>query len=830
MLFYFDWRIYLRMLRLGFRETNPAGRRRLLFMLLVVVPVVSTFHAVCFFLDRIFFPGLRRVEVRNPVFIIGHARSGTTLIHRLMSNDGRFSCFLLYELFFPSLIQKKLIRFVGACDRRWLGGRMDAALKRWEARKLAATQDMHRTGLTTPEEDDFLYTFSCASGFWIVLLPYMGELDFYYVDERPPKSRRRMLRFYEECVKRQLYLNGGRAVHLSKNPTFSGRVESLIEAFPDARFVVMLRNPNDTIPSLLKLLKTAWELRRWDEDSIRRSLRVLAAQSFHTYRYPLEALSRHPETKYALRRLPRPGRGAAANGDRRLCAPRLSARAVLRSPARGGREAGTRARDHAPLQSRGVRSQRRCDPYGARRPFRPLRVGRRRVGAIDGRRGTAMSTQDELRRAWDGLLAALGRARDAVDDPRLHPPPPSERNLAEGYRYLLGFLFGAVERAFADPEFPYFRRAIQPTDKATIDNADAIYLCAELAEGTYRVTGRVQDHRHWRGEARTAGGRKAPQYVIFEATTAYAGDSGDLAELSPAVRTNTGTLDSSKLAVQPDGTFEILVAPERPSGWSGNFIPTKRAEHTARYLVVRELFYDWEQEDALELGIVRTASEGAPAPVLDAATAARRIARVGEIVENQMRFWNEFYAIILETYEDVNGDGQRFMPRNAFNAPAAAGIQTGGGQSTNVYAGGVYELADDEAVVVESSLPVAPAYFGFHLSNLWGESLDFANHVSSLNAFQAERDADGAFRYVIAHRDPGIPNWLDTTGLPEGYMVARWTYSAPPEQLPTITATKVPFVEIRRHLPASVRSVSPEERRAQVGMRQRHVQRRYRQY
>ena len=73
-----------------------------------VVPSVATFHALCFFLDPILFPGLRRVEVRTPVFIVGHARSGTTLLHRLLSKDAaRFSAFLLYELFFPSLLQKK---------------------------------------------------------------------------------------------------------------------------------------------------------------------------------------------------------------------------------------------------------------------------------------------------------------------------------------------------------------------------------------------------------------------------------------------------------------------------------------------------------------------------------------------------------------------------------------------------------------------------------------------------------------------------------------------------------------------------------------------------
>ena len=89
MIFYFDFATYFRMLRLAWRE-RPASRRRLLFRLLVKVPLVALFHAVCFFLDGIFFPGLRKVEVRSPVFIVGHARSGTTLLHRLMNHMGTF--------------------------------------------------------------------------------------------------------------------------------------------------------------------------------------------------------------------------------------------------------------------------------------------------------------------------------------------------------------------------------------------------------------------------------------------------------------------------------------------------------------------------------------------------------------------------------------------------------------------------------------------------------------------------------------------------------------------------------------------------------------------
>ena len=169
------------------------------------------------------------------------------------------------------------------------------------------------------------------------------------------------------------------------------------------------------------------------------------------------------------------------------------------------------------------------------------------------------------------------------------------------------------------------------------------------------------------------------------------------------------------------------------------------------------------------------------------------------------------------------------MPRNAFNAPNAASGATGGGMNTNIYAGGVYELGPDEALVIESFAPVEPMYIGMHLSNFWGESFDYANRITSLNGFQSERDPDGALRYVIAHRDPGVPNWLDTTGHPEGFMAPRWAYfvKPPQESWPTIRALKVRFDEILEHLPAGTRTVSAAERREAIRIRQLHVQRRF---
>ena len=199
----------------------------------------------------------------------------------------------------------------------------------------------------------------------------MGELDFYHVDELPPREAPppdallRRVRAATALPERR------DKIHLSKNPIFSGRVESLIETFPDARIVVCLRDPDETIPSLLeahadRLGAPALGRRR----AMQRSLRVLAEQSFHTYRYPLEVLRRHPETPHAIvdyRDLVRDPAAVVHRVYERLGFPRSAE--LDRALALQERRSGA-ARVEAPLQPRGVRPRSRRDSRRARRPLR----------------------------------------------------------------------------------------------------------------------------------------------------------------------------------------------------------------------------------------------------------------------------------------------------------------------------------------------------------------------------------------------------------------------------------------------------------------------------
>ncbi|BBX66007.1 sulfotransferase family protein [Mycobacterium saskatchewanense] len=298
--FYFDWRTWWTLVRLVRRERDAARRRRQYRTLCVVIPALAVLHTVTFALDPIVFPALRRTDVRGPVFVVGHARSGTTYLHRMMANDPRFSYVLLWEMFFPSLLEKKILRAVLRWDQR-LGGRLRKRIDALDERLFSKSNSVHESGLFAPEEDEFLLTTSCASGFWVLQYPQAQDLDFYYVDDRwPERKRRRVMRFYKECVRRQLVLNGVGLKHLSKAPIHCGRVESLIRTFPDAKFVVPVRNPYETIPSFLKLMQFAWAARKRSESDMQQSFRSFVDSSYHYYQHPLDVLAAHPEVRSAI--------------------------------------------------------------------------------------------------------------------------------------------------------------------------------------------------------------------------------------------------------------------------------------------------------------------------------------------------------------------------------------------------------------------------------------------------------------------------------------------------------------------------------------------------
>jgi hypothetical protein len=138
----------------------------------------------------------------------------------------------------PVAAREEAIRALGRFDRRFLGGAIERRVRAYDEKTYGPSRHIHPTGIFETEEDDQVLFYSMAAGFWITKMPYMGDLDFYYVDRWPERKKRRMMRFYADCIRRQLYLNGRHRTHLSKNPVFPGRLATLLETFPDARIVI----------------------------------------------------------------------------------------------------------------------------------------------------------------------------------------------------------------------------------------------------------------------------------------------------------------------------------------------------------------------------------------------------------------------------------------------------------------------------------------------------------------------------------------------------------------------------------------------------------------
>jgi hypothetical protein len=303
---YFDFRTFLTIPRLIARE-RPGQRRALLLVgLFVLLALDSLVAALCLALDHVLFPGFRRVRVRSPVFIVGNARSGTTHMHRLLCADaGRFSYFRTWELLLPSILQRKLVRLLESFDRRVLRGAMQRRLRGREDAALAEVRKMHDWRLSAAEEDEFVLFHNWSSASLTLIFPYMRALAYlFHLDRRPERERRRVLGFYAGAVQRQIHLCGGATLHCSKNPTFVLKMRSLLETFPDARFVYMARHPDETIPSLLDVMERYWRGMGTDPRIVEESVRLLGELQIDQYRYASQVLDELPADRCVVVRYP----------------------------------------------------------------------------------------------------------------------------------------------------------------------------------------------------------------------------------------------------------------------------------------------------------------------------------------------------------------------------------------------------------------------------------------------------------------------------------------------------------------------------------------------
>jgi hypothetical protein len=210
-------------------------------------------------LDHILFPGFRRQPIVQPVFIVAPPRSGTTLTQKLMSmDDERFLHVKLYQTIFPSVFYQRCFNGVAWLDRH--SGQVLSRFVGWlEKTFFGGWDDMHKLRLNQPEEDDGFFVYSFVTEAIYLLFPHIDELwEAGFPDALPAEDRRKLMRYYRSCLQRHLYVNGPDKTLLSKATQSSGAVDSLREAFPDARFITIIRHPYESVASHVSVFYPVW--------------------------------------------------------------------------------------------------------------------------------------------------------------------------------------------------------------------------------------------------------------------------------------------------------------------------------------------------------------------------------------------------------------------------------------------------------------------------------------------------------------------------------------------------------------------------------------------
>jgi len=396
---------------------------------------------------------------------------------------------------------------------------------------------------------------------------------------------------------------------------------------------------------------------------------------------------------------------------------------------------------------------------------------------------TAAEPRLETGEAWQRLCETLAAASQRVLGEGV---PGTPRDRAEGFRYLTRFLAAGIVSCVShdDPDHPVFARMIDYTMPWGLDNPDCLYLYAAIrGDAVYRISGR-------RGSA---------NHIDLQVNFGHF-SNGDVSTWG-----TISSCDGFELDTAPDGSFDLYLGGDERAG---HWLPTRE---DAQFVLVRQYFADWESEQPADLLIERVGDASPIAPPTGEFV-ADRLEKLGRWIEKGGALWERMSRGFLSLEPNTL----------VVHRPEAAGERAG--MRGQAYGMGHFACEPDEAVIVELAPPRCH-HWGVALANHYWEAIEYASRQSSLNGAQARLDADGVFRGVIAHRDPGVPNWLDPAGRCEGTITARFLRA---DSAPRPRFTRIPLGDLRAVLPRDTPHVSPAERAEQLARRRRAVLHRFR--
>jgi omega-hydroxy-beta-dihydromenaquinone-9 sulfotransferase len=303
----FNFKLFLKTFYLSFFKSDGTPGRitpKRFFVLLFIFLLYPFWHfsiRLAYGLDKLFYPEHQDQDINQPIFIVGNFRSGTTLLHRLLAKDIRFTGMTSWEIYVaPSIVQRKLIRWFMRVNRA-IGNPAQKVINAFE-KALKNYSYMHKTGLNEIEEDGQINLHLWTSYHLLAFFPFPELIrDFIYYDDMVSEEQKEQeMNYYQEVVQRHVYASGGKR-YISKNPTYSPKVRTLHEKFPDAKFINLVRSPLRVVPSAVSMFANHW--RTYGEPEVEyppTGPEVIMEQAKYWYLHPHEYLRTLPEDQYIL--------------------------------------------------------------------------------------------------------------------------------------------------------------------------------------------------------------------------------------------------------------------------------------------------------------------------------------------------------------------------------------------------------------------------------------------------------------------------------------------------------------------------------------------------
>jgi hypothetical protein len=394
----------------------------------------------------------------------------------------------------------------------------------------------------------------------------------------------------------------------------------------------------------------------------------------------------------------------------------------------------------------------------------PLRaaaqMGQGAGGEAVGAGAATAGPETQSRQAWRELLALLAETEARYLGPEWNISQPLD--VSDGHRLLLHLMAGGLEMWLeADPERPRFVRIVSPLRKFLGDNPDAVYFSAPVrGDRSYRIRGNLAGATY----------------------TSLTIEGGNLEGRYP--NRVVSALNDTQFGAAADGSYEVIAsAKPQERNWL-------KLEPDAGTVTTRH-YFETKSSAAADPSLVipltiEPLEDPGPAPSPTDASIAASIRRVANYVRGTTLDQPPRKPEQLPAWVST-------VP-NQFKKPEKWLAEEGGfGAVDNAYAMAPYVVMPDQALVIEGSFPKC-RFANVVLWNRFLQSYDYVSRRISLNRKQVTLDAAGRFRMVLAHRDPGVPNWLDASGRVAGTIY--WRFMLPESDPETPQAKLVALAEV----------------------------------